>query len=311
MVKEVVDEKNFCSGEDFKQMAETIEDVFWITNWDKKEVLYASPAFEKIWGIKREKLYGNSETWAKVIHPEDKKKAYDSFIGLDKGKSYDQTYRIVRSDKTIKWIRDRGYPIKNQKGEFYRVIGIAQDITKMKRLEEKIIKGKDLAEKYLNLAGTIIVALNRDGEITLLNKKGYEVLGYPEGTLLGKGWFETCIPKKEVSKVRTVFGKNMNGKIPLIEKFKNVVLTKRGEERIISWTNTALWNHRKEIIGTLSSGEDVTDKERSEEELEERTRSLDKFNKFAVGRELRMIKLKEEVNGLLKELGRGAKYKIN
>jgi len=138
--------------EKFRQITEVIEDVFWITNWEDKKVTYASPAFEKIWGIKLEVLYGKPDVWANAIHPDDKEKAYESFLSLEKEKTYDETYRIIRPDKTVRWIRDRGYPIKNENGEVINIIGIAHDITERKKNEREMEERAISLDKFGKIA---------------------------------------------------------------------------------------------------------------------------------------------------------------
>ncbi len=149
---------------------------------------------------------------------------------------------------------------------------IVHDITEKKKAEEELILQKEKAEKYLDLAGNIIVALNRKGEITLLNKKGYEILGYKEGTLIGKNWFDVCLPKKMVKQVKTVFASLMTGKGKFVEDYENPVLTSGGKERLISWHNTLLEGVPEKVRGVLSSGEDITEIRKLNEELEQRVK---------------------------------------
>ena len=143
------------------------------------------------------------------------------------------------------------------------IIANGLDITELKRTEKN-------AEKYLNLAGVIIVALNRDGIIFLMNRKGYEVLEYEGDELLGKNWFETCIPSYLKVQVFDVFKSLMGGEIEPVEFYENPVVTKNNVVKIIAWHNTLLYDDEGDIIGTLSAGEDVTKLERMRKELLER-----------------------------------------
>ncbi len=126
------------SEERFRQLAENIQDVFWIRDLKIGKILYISPAYEKIWGRKRESLYANSADWNHSIHPDDWQRiqaaaiinAENSYQG-----SFEQEYRIIRPDGTERWIRDRGFPIQDELGQVQRIIGIAQDITERKQVE--------------------------------------------------------------------------------------------------------------------------------------------------------------------------------
>ncbi|MDF0557026.1 PAS domain S-box protein [Kamptonema sp. UHCC 0994] len=124
-----------ASEERFRQMAENIHEVFWMIDPNQKQILYVSPACEQIWGCSRQSLYENPQCLASAIHPDDRERVM-AFIEKNTGVEYDQEYRIVRPDGSICWIRDRAFPIRNEAGEIYRVVGIAEDITQRKLAEE-------------------------------------------------------------------------------------------------------------------------------------------------------------------------------
>ena len=126
-----------------------------------------------------------------------------------------------------------------------------------------------LAQEYLNIAGVVLVALDRDGTITMLSRKGHEVLEYTDGELVGKNWFETCLPERKRAEVTSVFHQLMAGNLQAFEHFENEVLTRTGHERVIAWRNTLLRDETGKCIGTLGSGEDITDRKRAEESLRE------------------------------------------
>lgn len=119
---------------------------------------------------------------------------------------------------------------------------------------------------YLDIAGVIFVALNVDGEVSLINKKGCEILGYDENEILGKNWFDNFLPKKNRQKVKDVFQQLMKGEIERAEHYDNPILNKNGAERMISWNNTVLKNEKGAIGGTFSSGEDITYRRQAEEQ---------------------------------------------
>lgn len=127
----------------------------------------------------------------------------------------------------------------------------------------------EIIQKYLDIAGVIIVALNKQGNITLINKKGCEILGYDESDLIGKNWFEHCLPEKNRQEMQQLFRQWMNGKVTLAEYYDNPVLTKKGKQRIISWQNTLLNDDAGRPTGTLSSGLDVTERKQAEASLKE------------------------------------------
>ncbi|MFN2165996.1 MAG: PAS domain S-box protein, partial [Anaerolineae bacterium] len=123
--------------------------------------------------------------------------------------------------------------------------------------------------KYLDVAGVMLMALNERGEITLMNRMGHAILGYEEGELLGQNWFDACLPARIRDQVRRVFYTLMSGEIVPVESFENPVLTKAGQERIVAWRNTLLTDDLGKIVGTLSSGEDISARRHIEEALRE------------------------------------------
>ena len=121
------------------------------------------------------------------------------------------------------------------------------------------------AQQYLDVAAVIMVVLDSEGKITLLNKKGYEVLGYPDGALLGQDWFGTCVPEHLRAEVLVTFRKLMAGQLEPTEYYENPVATRSGEERIIAWHNALLTDDTGRIVGTLSSGTDITERRQAED----------------------------------------------
>lgn len=166
-----------------------------------------------------------------------------------------------------------------KQGKVAYVLVIARDITEKKRAQELLIKEKETAEKYLNLAGTAIMALDSNGSIILLNKKGCEILGYGEKELVGKNWFDTCLPKNISDDIKDVFKKLIAGDIEPVEFHENPVLRKDGNKRLIGWHNTILRNDEGNIIGTLSSGEDITEIKNAENQLKKAHTELQYLNK--------------------------------
>ncbi len=134
-------------------------------------------------------------------------------------------------------------------------------------LVETLRKERDLAKKYLDIAGVIMIAIDVNQCISLVNKKGCEILGYEEKDILGKNWFDTFFPKRIQEEVKTVYNKLLAGEIEPVEYFENPVVVKSGEERIIVWHNNILKDDEGNIIGTLSSGEDITEHKQVEEAL--------------------------------------------
>ncbi|MBN3895651.1 MAG: PAS domain-containing protein [Nostoc sp. NOS(2021)] len=123
------------SEEKFRQLAENIQAVFWIKDIRNQQVLYVSNAYETIWQRSCESLYHNYSNWLDAIHPEDRQRVEIEFIEKFRTGQYDKKYRIIRPDGSIRWIRDRAFPIKNELGELVRIAGIAEDITELEQID--------------------------------------------------------------------------------------------------------------------------------------------------------------------------------
>ncbi|MCL1466825.1 PAS domain S-box protein [Argonema galeatum] len=126
------------SEERFRQLAENVQDVFWLLSPEGKEILYVSPAYEQIWGRPSEQLYASLQSWIDSIDPEDRETVLAKMSRQVWGESTSVEYRIVRPDGSIRWIWDRSFPIKDEFGKVYRTAGIAEDITDRKLAEAQI-----------------------------------------------------------------------------------------------------------------------------------------------------------------------------
>lgn len=166
------------SEERFRQLAENITEVFWMTDPAKHEILYISPGYEKIWGRTCENLYENPAAWMDAIHPDDRDRVMRSAISKQVLGSYDEEYRVVRPDGIIHWIRDRAFPIKDQAGQVYRVTGIAQDITERKLAEDQLRNAKEFSETLIQTANVIILGLDTEGNIDIFNETAEKITGY-------------------------------------------------------------------------------------------------------------------------------------
>jgi len=147
------------------------------------------------------------------------------------------------------------------------IISIFRDITDRKKAELALENNKKCAERFLNVAAGIILSLDSEGTIKLLNDSGHKILGYQNGELIGKSWFNTCLKPELQKEIQIVFEKLKKGENGIIELHENQVLTKSGEEKYILWHNTALFDNNNQFTGTLSSGEDITERKLSEEKL--------------------------------------------
>lgn len=126
---------------------------------------------------------------------------------------------------------------------------------------------RDRSQQYLDVAGVMILALNEAGEITLVNKKGCEILEIAEDELVGKNWFQNFLPNDDIAQVLKIFHQFINNQAAGAEYVEQKIITAAGQERIMAFHNAVLQNEQGKSVGTLSSGEDITERKRTEKRL--------------------------------------------
>jgi PAS domain S-box-containing protein len=147
------------SEERFRQVVENIREVFWMSDMDTKRVLYVSPGYEQVWGRPSSELYKTPQAWTEALHPEDRERVLAAVNAKLAGGRYNEEYRITRPDGSVRWILDRGFPVKGENSSSRRIVGIAEDITERKQAEEKFLRAQRL-ETIGALTGGIAHDLN-------------------------------------------------------------------------------------------------------------------------------------------------------
>jgi PAS domain S-box-containing protein len=154
------------------------------------------------------------------------------------------------------------------------VQAIFRDITLRMAAEEAQRKEKERAAQYLDIAGVIIVVLDRTGRVSLINRKGSEILGYPEEEIVGKNWFDLFVPERLRTGLRSAFARLLGGDLEPTAYYENPIVRNDGTERLIAWHNALIRDAQGRITATLSSGEDITARKRAEEQATYRLEHL-------------------------------------
>jgi len=260
---------------------QAILDVVPVTIFQKDrdgKAIRTSKIFNDILGFSTEEVVG--KTTAELFSEHGKDVMKDDQEVMESGKPKLDIIEQYDTPEGTRWARTGKVPLKDKKGNVIGLIGYSADITEQKRAEKALRAEKDQAQGYLHIAGVMLATIDAGEKITLMNRKGFEILGYNEGELIGKNWFNTLVPQKIRAEVRDVFRKLMAGNIEPTEYFENMLLTKDGEERLISFHNTVLRDPDGQITGALLSGEDITDHRKAEEALRESEEKLARSNKM-------------------------------
>ncbi|MEM7676778.1 MAG: PAS domain-containing protein, partial [Myxococcota bacterium] len=126
------------SEQRFLEFAQNVSEVFWLADAGLNRILYASPAFEPLWGRRVADLIKDRNCWLDLIHKDDRARANQAFRHLVEEGDMDVEYRIIRPDGSHRWIHDRGYPVMATDGTVAKVAGIASDITDRKRTQHAL-----------------------------------------------------------------------------------------------------------------------------------------------------------------------------
>jgi PAS domain S-box-containing protein len=247
------------SEERFRQLAENINEVFWLVDVKNQTVTYVSPAYERIWGRAREALYRDPNEWIEVLHKEDKERVDASFTAkIRSGGGYKEVYRIVRQEGDVRWIRDRAFSIRDESGIVYRIAGTAEDITDYKLAEERLVEQAAL----LDLAYDAIMVKDLDDVIQYWNRGAERVFGWTA---------EEAVSQKCTS----LFGLDLQSYSHALETLLSrgewigemVKRTKSRREILVEarWTLIRWPNGRPKSV--LSLNTDITDKRRLEEQF--------------------------------------------
>ena len=141
-----------ASEERFRQLTEHISEVFYIFDLQTQEVLYVSPSYEQIWQHSRESLYADAQSFVMPIHPDDQGVTREALERQTCGEMTEVVYRIIRPDQTMRWIRDRAFPVHDARGTPYRVVGLAEDITEQHTAEQLLQQTNEELERLLAFA---------------------------------------------------------------------------------------------------------------------------------------------------------------
>ncbi len=173
------------SEQRFREVVENMKEVFWMRDLPTRSILYISPAFEEVWGRSCASLLESPDTWQNSIHPQDRKRILALLLKQEPG-PYDETYRIIKPDGTVRWIHERAVPIKRQDGQGLHVIGTAEDITEHRILEEQFRQSQKMegigqlaggvAHDFNNILAAVMMQAELTGMIDNLPQKVYENL---------------------------------------------------------------------------------------------------------------------------------------
>ncbi len=220
--------------------------------------------FQALTGYSREEVIGKTSVelniWANL---DDRKRLVEGIQSHGRVDNLEATF-VGKTGEHIRGLMSAS--LMELSGEAHTV-NIVRDVTALRAAERAAREAGEQAQRYLDVAATIMVALNDQGEVTLVNKKGIEILGLPEEEIVGQNWFDRFIPEAEREHMKRFFNQLLSGERIGLDYYENEVVCAGNATRLIAWYNTLLRDSQGTITGAISSGIDITERSRMEREL--------------------------------------------
>jgi PAS domain S-box-containing protein len=248
----------------FRELAENLEQVFWMTDTAQTQMVYISPAYENIWGRSCESLYANPKSFMDAIFPDDRKRVAE--VMKNKQQGFDMEYRIIRPDGSMRWIRDQAFPLKDKKGKVYRVVGIAEDITENKEAAVTLEESQNFLRQVIDTHPNLIFVKDLQGRYVLANQALADIYGTTVTELIGKTDADLNPNAAEVAYLQSINQQVMTTLQPHIVP-ERMIMTASGEIRYFQSIKSPLIaadGQAYQILGVLT---DITELKRAEQEI--------------------------------------------
>ena len=251
----------------FRQIAEHIKDVFWVAEPGRDRIEYVSPAFRDVWGRDPAELYETPEMWAESILPSDRERITASVDRQPEG-GWEEEYRIVRPDGEVRWIWDRAFPVRGPEGEVERIIGVAEDVTERKAMEERFgVLSQEITD--------LIFVVDARGVVQSASASTERFGGYPLDEFVGSDALE-IVHEDDRDSLRRML-QDIVAHPGAVARAEHRMVTREGEVRHVESVGRNRLDHPA-IQGVIVTARDITERI----QLEERLRQSQKME--AIGR---------------------------
>ncbi|MEI8313890.1 MAG: PAS domain S-box protein [Verrucomicrobiota bacterium] len=260
----------------FRQMAEHVQEMVWLTNADATEILYVSPAFETIWGQSCQSLYKNPRLWIEMVHPADRvlvQQATETQRSI--GNAWQAEYRVVRPDGSLRWVADQGQVIRDAAGQVYRMAGIARDITERKAAEEVQARLAAIVESSTDA----ITAMDLNGVITDWTQSAERLYGYTAAEAVGRP-VSLIIPSDHTHDIPLFLEHLKAGRG--IAAHETMRMRKDGHRFHASLSIAPVRNTAGRVVGSAAITRDMSERRRLEGEIQR----ISETEKQQLGRDL-------------------------
>lgn len=173
------------SEQTLRLVTDSIDEVFWMAEVGVGALYYISPSYERVWGRTRASLRANPRSFLDAVHPDDLDRLLAAIALQKTEQPFKVDYRVIRPDGTVRWIWDRGYPVRDETGKVTRYTGVAQDITERKQAEEALRASEARYRTLIDQAAEAIVVAGPDGRMQQVNARACELFGYAPQEFVG------------------------------------------------------------------------------------------------------------------------------
>lgn len=231
----------------------------------ESRILTFNRAAERLFGYSQREVLGLDIS---ILMPEPYRSGHAGYVAsyLETGRA-----RIIGVGREISALKRDGsvFPAALSVGQIRgvsppRFVGFIQDFTVRKAAIEALRCERDRAQTYLDVAEVMLLALDIHGVVTMINRKGQEILGYTEQELVGVDWFELCIPPDLRAERRAHFHQELQLDPVTQTESRAAIMTRDGDRRLIAWRSTPLRSDNGTVTGCLASGEDITERAAAE-----------------------------------------------
>jgi diguanylate cyclase (GGDEF)-like protein/PAS domain S-box-containing protein len=250
-----------------KTLIQTIPDLIWLKD-PEGVYLACNERFEQFFGANEKNILDKTDYDFVDKELADFFRYHDKRAMENASPSVNEEWITFANDGHRELLETTKTPMFDEKGDLIGVLGIGHDITQNWEMQQQLLEERDRSQSYLETVEAIIVTLDAEGRVTMINRKGCELLGYRKEELLGTQWFERCLPQPDgIEVVYPVFKQIMSGQLEGAEYFENEILDRSGNRHLIAWHNGYFRDEKDNIMGTISAGEDITDRRKVEAEV--------------------------------------------
>jgi PAS domain S-box-containing protein len=260
----------------FRELMESIHRVFWLASVDHRQMFYISRSYKRVWGRNCNHVLRNPMAWREAIHPDDRARI-EAELARDQGEPFTREFRIVRPDRTIRWILGRGFQVRDKQGHPYRIAGLAEDITERKQAEANL---QHLAA-IIESSEEVIISKDLEGRIQTWNPAAERCFGYRSEEVIGRN-IALLIPEERRAEEVAILERLRKG--VRLQHFETIRLHKDGTPIPVSLMTSPLRDASGKIFGASKIVRDLSARKQLQKVLEEsETRYTSLFQKMMEG----------------------------